>query len=383
YWQNSVPIAIFIAIFWVVILALNLLPVSFYGEIEFWLPSVKVLTIIGFMIFAICVNAGAGAEGYIGFRYWVTPGPFNEYLIEGNPALAKFLGFWAVMIKAGFAYGGTELVGMAVGEAENPRKTIPAAIQKVFYRILIFFVFTVFFIGIIVPSNDDRLTASSKGGASATNANASPLVLAAKRAGVEVLPSIINAVLLTVVISAANSNVYTASRTLIGLAHEGFAPRLFTKTTKSGVPYWSVLFTSLFGLLGFLNVSNTGSTVFEWLMQMAGLAGFITWASLNACHLAFMNALKARAIKRDTLPYKAFWQPYFAYYGIFFNILITLTQGFTAFIPHFKVVDFFINYLSLILFVLLWIGHKIISRPTFIRPGEADIDTGRVDDQES
>jgi yeast amino acid transporter len=284
--------------------------------------------------------------------------------------------------KSVFFHGDVRLGTCWLRCKENPRNTIPSVIRKVFYRIAFLFVFTVFFIGIIVPSNDHRLTASAEGGASGTNANASPLVLAAKRAGVKVLPSLINSVLLTVVLLAASSNVYTASRTLIGLAQEGFAPRIFTKTTKSGVRYWSMLFTSLFGLLGFLNVSNTGSTVFEWLMQMAGLAGFITWASLNACHLAFMNTMKAREISRDTLPYKAFWQPYFSYYGIFFNVLIMFTQGFTAFIPHLKVVDFFINYLSPILFVLLWTGHKFIFRPTFVRPGEADIDTGRVDDQD-
>lgn len=378
YWNDTIPIAIFIAVFLVVIILLNLLPVSFYGETEFWLSSIKVLTVIGFMIFAICMNAGVGKEGYIGFRYWVDPGPFNRYLIEDKPALAKFLGFWAVLIKAGFSYQGTELVGIAAGETQNPRKTIPSAIRKAFFRIIFFFIFTIFFIGIVVPSTDDRLTASEGSGASANNANASPFVIAAKRAGVNVLPSIINAVLLTVVLSAANSNVYSGSRILVGLAHEGFAPKLFVKTTKWGVPYWSVLFTSLFGLLGFLNLSNSGSTVFEWLMQIAGLAGFITWTSLNICHLAFMRALEAQGISRDILPYKALFQPYFSYYGLFFNALIIITQGFTAFVPGFSVTDFFIDYLSLILFTLLYVGHKIIVRPAFVKPIEADIHTGRV-----
>ncbi|KAJ5112772.1 hypothetical protein N7532_000817 [Penicillium argentinense] len=378
FWEKSVPIAVFIAVFWVVIILLNLLPVSFFGETEFWLSSIKVLTVIGFMIFAICMNAGVGDEGYLGFRYWVDPGPFKNYLLEDQPSLAKFLGFWAVLIKAGFSYQGTELVGIAAGETENPRKTIPSAIRKSFFRIIFFFIFTIFFIGIVVPSNDDRLTASEGSGASANNANASPFVIAAKRAGVNVLPSIINAVLLTVVLSAANSNVYSGSRILVGLAHEGFAPRFFVKTTKWGVPYWSVLFTALFGLLGFLNVSNAGSTVFDWLMQIAGLAGFITWTSLNICHLAFMRALKARGISRDILPYKALLQPYFSYYGLFFNVLIIITQGFTAFVPNFSITDFFIDYLSLILFAVLYIGHKVIVRPAFVKPLEADIDTGRV-----
>ncbi|KAJ6004825.1 hypothetical protein N7540_012624 [Penicillium herquei] len=378
FWDSSIQIAIFIAIFWVMIIIFNMFPVSFYGELEFWFSSIKVLTVIGFMIFAICMDAGVGKEGYLGFRYWVHPGPFVEYLITGDASLAKFVGFWSVLIKAGFAYQGTELVGIAAGETENPRKTVPSAIRGTFFRIIFFFVMTIFFIGIVIPSNDPDLLKSEGSGASASNANASPFVIAANRAGVSALPSIINAVLLTVVLSAANSNVYSGSRIVVGLAQEGFAPRFFKRTTKGGVPYLAVLFTSLFGLLGFLNVSDSGSTVFNWLLQIAGVAGFITWCSLNACHLAFMRALKARNISRDALPYKAMWQPWYSWYGLFFNTLIIITQGFTGFIPNFQVQEFFINYLSLILFVVLYLGHKLIYRPAFVKPIEADLDTGRI-----
>ncbi|KAJ5199541.1 AMP-dependent synthetase/ligase [Penicillium cf. griseofulvum] len=378
FWDSSIPISIFIAVFWVVIIVFNMMPVAFYGEIEFWFASIKVITVIGFMIFSICMNAGVGKEGYIGFRYWVNPGPFFPYLIEGNDSLAKFVGFWSTLIQAGFSYQGTELVGIAAGETENPRKTVPSAIRKTFFRIVFFFILTIFFLGIVVPSDDPGLLASQGDGASAQNANASPFVIAANRAGVMALPGIINAVLLTVVLSAANSNVYSGSRILVGLAQEGFAPHWFKITSKRGVPYYSVLFTAAFGLLGFLNVSDAGSTVFTWLLQISGVAGFITWSSLNACHLAFQRALRARNISRDILPYKALWQPWFSWYGLFFNILIILTQGFTAFIPHFQVKEFFINYLSLILFVVLYAGHKIIYRPAFVKPIEADLDTGRT-----
>lgn len=378
FWDHSVPITIFIAVFWVMIIIFNLMPVSFYGELEFWFSSVKVITVMGFMIFAICMDAGVGREGYLGFTYWANPGPFVPYLVKSHDSVAKFVGFWAVLIQAGFSYQGTELVGVAAGETENPRKTVPSAIRKTFFRILFFFILTIFFIGIVVPSNDPRLVASQGSGASASNANASPFVIAARRAGVKTLPSIVNAVLLTVVLSAANSNVYSGSRILIGLAQEGFAPRWFKKTTKGGVPYVSVGFTALFGLLGFLNVSNSGSTVFLWLLQISGVAGFIAWAALNGCHIAFMRALKARNISRDLLPYKALWQPYLAWYGLFFNVLIILTQGFTSFIPTFSVESFFISYISLILFVVLYLGHKLIFRPAFVKPLEADLDTGRT-----
>ncbi|KAL3459863.1 amino acid permease/ SLC12A domain-containing protein [Aspergillus heterothallicus] len=373
FWDRDLNIAIFIAVFWVVITFFNLLPVSFFGELEFWFSSIKVLTVIGFMIFGICINAGAGDEGYIGFRYWANPGPFvpNEHVSPDSTA--KFVGFWAVLIQAGFAYQGTELVGIAAGETENPRKTVPSAIRKTFFRILFFFVLTIFFIGILVPSDDQQLL-----NASGNDANSSPFVIAANRAGVSVLPDIINAVLLTVVLSAANSNVYSASRILIGLAQEGFAPRFFKKTSKHGVPYWSVAFSSAFGLLGFLNVSNSGSTVFNWFLNISSVAGLISWASIVGCHLGFMRALKARNISRDLLPYKALWQPWYSWYGLFFNILIIITQGFTAWIPKFDVTNFFVAYISVILFVVLYLGHKIIYRPAFVKPIEADIDTGRV-----
>ncbi|RAL02023.1 putative arginine transporter [Aspergillus ibericus CBS 121593] len=372
FWDESINIAIFVAVFWVVITLLNFLPVSFYGELEFWLSSIKVITVVGFMIFAICIDAGAGDEGYLGFHYWVHPGPFSPYSGVHPDSVAKFVGFWSVLIQAGFSYQGTELVGIAAAETENPRKTVPAAIRKTFYRILFFFVLTIFFIGILVPyTNENLLTDGS-------DANSSPFVIAARLAGVKVLPHIINAVLLTVVLSAANSNVYSGSRILLGLAQEGFAPRWFKKTSKSGVPYFSVAFTAAFGLLGFMNVSNAGSTVFNWLVNIAGVAGFITWASLNGCHLAFMRALKARNISRDTLPYKAIWQPYYSWYGLFFNVLIIITQGFTSFITTFSVTDFFIAYISLILFVVLYLGHKIYFRTSFVHPLEADIDTGRA-----
>jgi amino acid transporter len=324
------------------------------------------------MIFGICINAGAGQQGYMGFDTWVHPGPFVAYDNISPDSTAKFVGFWAVLIQAAFSYQGTELVGIAAGETENPRKTVPSAIRKTFFRILFFFVLTIFFIGILVRSDDKQLLNSS------TDANASPFVIVARNAGVAVLPDIINAILLTVVLSAANSNVYSASRILIGLAQEGFAPRFFKKTSKAGVPYYSVAFASAFGLLGFMNVSNSGATVFNWFLNISSVAGLISWASILGCHLAFMRALKARNISRDLLPYKALWQPWFSWYGLFFNVLIIITQGFSAWIPEFSVTDFFVAYISLILFVVLYLGHKIVYRPSFIRPIEADIDTGRI-----
>jgi amino acid transporter len=206
--------AIFVGCFWILITALNFLPVKFYGEIEFYAALIKVITVLSFMIFAICIDAGAGQEAYLGFKYWHHPGSFAPYLVDGgqSAALAKFLAFWSVLIQAGFSYSGTELVAVAAGETYNPRKTIPSAIRKTFFRIILFFVFTIFFIGLLIPYDNEQLAIGGN------DASASPLVIAAKLAGIKTLPGLINAVLLCTVLSAANSNVYSASRVLVGLA---------------------------------------------------------------------------------------------------------------------------------------------------------------------
>lgn len=370
YWRQDLNIGIFIGVFWAVITGVNLLPVSFYGEIEFWFAFIKVVTVVGFIIFGICIDAGAGQHGYLGFDTWKSPGAFAPYLIEDNAALAKFVGFWAVLIQAGFSYQGTELVGIAAGETSNPRKTVPAAIRKTFWRILIFFVLTIFMIGLLVPYDNENLLSD------ATDASSSPFVIAAQLAGVKVLPGLINAVLLCVVLSAANSNVYSGSRILVGLANERLGPKILTRTTKGGVPYVAVAFTAAFGLLGFMNESNNGSQVFNWLINISGVAGFISWTCIGISHLAFMRALRAQGISRDSLPYKAMWQPWFSWYGILCNILIILTQGFTSFIP-WNTRDFFVAYVSVILFVVLYVGHKAVSRSSFVQPQEVDLVTGK------
>lgn len=202
------------------------------------------------------------------------------------------------------------------------------------------------------------------------------MVIAAKLAGVKALPAIINAVLLCTVLSAANSNVYSASRVIIGLANEGMAPSFFKRKNRGDVPYYAVAFTAAFGLLGFLNEASGATTGFNWLVDMSGVAGFIAWACISVSHLAFMKALKARGVSRDSLPFKAILQPWFTYYSLFFLVLIILTQGFTSFIP-WDAASFFSDYISLILFVVLYIGHKVWFRTKFVPSAEADLDSGR------
>ncbi|KAK3386916.1 amino acid permease/ SLC12A domain-containing protein [Podospora didyma] len=368
YWDPSINIGILIAVFWVVFTAVNFLPVHIYGELEMWLSMLKVITIVGFIIFGICVAGGVGDEGRLGFTYWVNPGPFSEYIVEG--AVGKFVGFWAVLIQASFAYQGAELVGVGAGEARDPRKTVPRAIKTTFWGILFLFCATIFIMGMIVRSDDGALLTEK------SDASASPLVIAATRAGVDVLAHIINAVLLTAVLSAANSNVYSGSRILVALADEGQAPAIFKRTTKHGIPYMAVACTAAFGLLGFLNLSSEGGRVFNWFMNISGVAGLLTWAGTCLSFVGFRRAMEAQEIPRSELPYISPWQPWLAIYGLFFCLLVALTQGFTAFMP-WNTADFFAAYISLIIFVVLYLGHKIWFRDAFVDPRTADLARGR------
>ncbi|KAI1844897.1 hypothetical protein JX266_008913 [Neoarthrinium moseri] len=370
YWNKSLSIAIFIAVFWVVFTCINLLPVRWFGEIEMYLSSIKVVTIIGFIIFAICINAGAGEQGYLGFRYWVTPGPFAESIYTG--ATGKFVGFWSVLVTAGFSYQGSELVGVGAGETADPAKAVPSAIRWTFWGIFSLFVSTIFFIGLLVPYDNGGLLGDS------SDASSSPLVIACNLAGVSVLPDIINAVLLTAVLSAAQSNCYSGSRIIVALADESHAPKFMARLNRNGTPYVAVLFTSAFGLLAFLNLSSSGADVFNWFMNITAIAGFITWSCISVCHLRFMKALRVQGLSRNDLPYRAPWMPYLAWYGLFFFILILLTNGFTVFIE-WNTSDFFAAYISLVIFVVLFVGHKAVRRTKPIKLAEIDLNRGRVD----
>ncbi|KAG0675973.1 arginine transporter Can1, partial [Kluyveromyces marxianus] len=130
YWTHAVPLEAWIAIFWVILVTFNMFPVKWYGEFEFWVASVKVLAIIGFLIYSLCMVCGAGKGGAIGFRYWRNPGPWGNGMIAKDLNEKRFLGWVSSLISAAFTYQGTELVGITAGESKNPRKAVPRAINK-------------------------------------------------------------------------------------------------------------------------------------------------------------------------------------------------------------------------------------------------------------
>lgn len=258
--QNVNP-AVWITVFLFVICCFNFLGVRAYGEAEFWFSVIKITTIIGLIILGVIITAG-GVPGSpaIGFAYWSDPGAFQQ-LNDIPGVTGRFLAFWSVFVQAAFSYLGTEIVALTAGEAENPRRNVPKAIKRVFYRIrescyfvcfptrinahwllstVLFYVLSVFVMGLIVSPNDDQLINGS-------GTNASPWVIAIERAGIAGLPSVINVVVLLSAFSAGNSDLYAASRTLYGLACDNKAPAIFRKCTKNGLPIWCLVLTASIG----------------------------------------------------------------------------------------------------------------------------------------
>ncbi len=369
YWTDAVPLWGWILIFWAILTIANLFPVKYYGEIEFWVACIKVIAIIGFLIYALCMVCGAGKTGPIGFRYWRNPGPWGP----GKTSTKRFLGWVDSLINAIFTYQGTELVGITAGEAKNPKKAVPKAINTVFYRIILFYIGSLFFLGLLVPYNDPKLSSTE------SYIAASPFVIAMNNSGTKILPDIFNAVILTTIVSAGNSNIYTSSRILYGLAQNGSSFKFFAKVDKHGVPYFAVLFSSLFGALGFLACSNSGNEAFNWLIQITAVAGLFAWLGISACHIRFQKAIKLKGMTRDDLPFKAKWMPFLAWYAGAWVFILIFIQGYAVFLD-FNARDFFINYISVILFFVLWLGHNIITRSCWWLPIEqVDVTTGARD----
>ena len=374
FWTFAVPIGAWIAIFFVIFTALNFLPVKFYGEIEFWAASIKVIAVVGWLIYALCMICGAGQTGPVGFRYWKNPGAFGPGILVSNPNGGKFLGWLSSLVNAAFTFQGTELVGITAGESDNPRKTVPRAINRVFFRIVIFYILAILFLGMLVPYNDPLLSSSESYAAS------SPFIIAIINSGTKFLPSIFNAVILTTIISAGNSNVYIGSRLLYALALGGVAPKFFLKTTRSGVPWTGVVSTCALGLLAFMVLSQGSNTVFNWLVTISTVAGLLTWASISYSHIRFMKALEYNGISRDSLPFKAKLGAGYAWYALICNVVVVFIQGFTCFWD-FSAESFLTNYISVFLFVALYLIFQfVVFRDGFKlqHPIETlDIDSGR------
>lgn len=373
---DKVNPGVWVAIFLVTICAINYFGIKFFGELEFWLSSIKVLTIVGVIILSFLLAVGAGPGPATGFKYYKNPGAFKEYIAKGDAG--RFYGFWSSLVNAVFAYLGTELIGVTVGEAQNPRKTIPRAIKLTFYRILFFYCLAVFFLGMLVPYNSPKLAFANGAG---TRASASPFVVAIRIAGIKGLPGLLNACILLFTFSASNSDLYIASRTIYGLAEQGHAPKIFRWTDKRGVPVPALAISALMCCTAFMNVADDSRIVFGYFVNLTTIFGLLSWISLLVSHIFFVRARRAQGITKDQMAYTAPFGLTGSYIALFFCCLIALTKNFPVFTKgkwgHFDYKNFITGYLGIPIYLICIFGYKIRYKSKMVKPHEADFYTGK------
>lgn len=373
YWTHSVPVAVWIAIQLLVILFLNIVAVSWFGEAEFWFASVKLITILGLIILGIVLFFGGGpSHDPLYFKNWQDPpGAFVPYLATGS--FGRFLAFWTAFARAGFSFiTSPELIALSAGETVAPRRNIPKAAGRFVYRLAVFYGLGSLVIGVLVPNDDDQLLSPE------SNASASPFVIGIQRAGIPVLNHLINAAVLTSAWSAGNAFCFSGSRVLYSMALNGQAPRWFGITSKRGVPYVAVLFTLAIGTLAFLNVNNTGAVAFQWFSNLSTISGFIAWIVVLITYIRFRKAMTFHGML-DVLPYRTPLQPYAAYFMLFLITLLTLTNGFQVFVPSmWSASSFLAAYITIPIFIVLYLGHKVWFRTPFaIKLEDVDVLTGK------
>ncbi|KAL4908130.1 hypothetical protein BDW74DRAFT_146900 [Aspergillus multicolor] len=371
YWESNISSAVWVALFWAAIVSINLFGVKGYGEAEFVFSSIKVIAVIAFIILGVILNCAGGPNGgYIGATYWRDPGAFHH----------GFKGLCDVFVNAGFAFAGTELVGLAAAETANPRKSLPTAVKQVFWRISLFYIVSLTLVGLLVPYTERRLI-----GTSTIDTKASPFVIAIKNAGIEVLDSVMNVVIMIAVLSVGNSAVYGSSRTLAALAEQQQAPRFLAYIDRKGRPLWAIALASGLGLLGFLAATDEQEVAFEWMIAISGLSSIFTWGSICLAHIRFRRAWQVQGHSLHDLAFRS--QPGIvgSWIGFLFNCLVLIAQFWVGFAPidyetmspGMLVRNFFSKYLAVPVVLLFYIPYKLWFKTKIIRAKDMDLRTGR------
>ncbi|MEL7654387.1 MAG: amino acid permease [Bacillota bacterium] len=357
FWMPDANIFLWSAIFLALLDGLNFFSARGYGEGEFWFASIKVVTIIVFLVLGILMILGIMGGESPGFSNWTT---------GEAPFVGGFLPILGAFLLAGFSFQGTEIVGIASGESENPEKQVPKAIKAVFWRILIFYIGAVAIIGFLLPYTDESLLSTG-----IENLAVSPFTLVFERAGLAIAASVMNAVILTSVLSCGNAGLYCSTRMLYSLAEEGKAPKLFTHVNKRGVPIHALNATTIIAAFCFLTSQFSVNTVYYWLLNASALTGFLAWLAIAVSHYFFRRAYIAQGYRLEDLKFKAKLYPFGPLFAAILCACIIIGQFYAY--GDFSVMGFFVAYIGLFLFLACYIGYKVVKKTKMISPMEADL----------
>ncbi len=287
------------------VFALNLMSVKMYGEAEFWFALIKVVTIVSFMVVAIiCIVTGAPVGD--------TNAGISNIVDYGGLLPMGILPVFALTLGVVYAFGGTEMVGVAAGEAKDDAVAhLPRAINSMIVRIFVFYVGSVFLMALVLPYT-------------AYSGSESPFVTFFAALGVPYADSIIQVVVLTAALSSLNAGLYATSRTLRSMAIAGSAPKFAARMNKNKVPYGGIIITATLGLLGVLLNAVLPSNAFDIIMNLAGIGIAGTWSMILITHIAYMKKVKAGEEKRPEFHMPG--APYTDYISIAFFAIVVLSN---------------------------------------------------------
>ncbi|WP_411753833.1 amino acid permease [Serratia sp. (in: enterobacteria)] len=360
YWFPDTPGWIWSALFLGLMFLLNYISVKGFGEAEYWFSLIKVSTVIIFI--------GLGVLMIFGILKGGENAGWHNWTIGDAPFAGGFSAMIGVAMIVGFSFQGTELIGIAAGESEDPGKNIPRAVRQVFWRILLFYIFAILIISLIIPYTDPSLLRND-----VKDISVSPFTLVFEHAGLLSAAAVMNAVILTAVLSAGNSGMYASTRMLFTLASEGKAPRIFAKLSKGGVPRNALYATTVVAALCFLSSMFGNQSVYLWLLNTSGMTGFIAWLGIAISHYRFRRGYMMQGHSLSDLPYQSGFFPLGPMFAFVLCLIITLGQNYQAFLA--DRIDWYgvtATYIGIPLFLIIWFGYKLTRGTKVVKYSEME-----------
>lgn len=356
FWFPTSSPFIWSAVFLGIFVGLNALSARAFGEAEYWLSFIKITAVLVFIFTGVCMVFGVTHGPAVGFQNWK---------IADAPFPGGWLAIFGAFMVAGFSFQGTELIGIAAGESKDPHKSIPKAVKQVFWRILLFFVLSIFVMSLLIPYTSAQLAD--------TSVEVSPFTLVFKQLGITFAASFMNAIILTAILSAGNSGMYASTRMLWYLAKQGHVPAVFARVNKRGVPMAALAATTLVAMLAFLSSLYGNGKVYFWLVNASSLSGFIAWLGIAISHYRFRKAYVKQGRDLSKLPYLAKGYPYAPLIAFALCLIIIAGQNYRAFLSN--EIDWsgvLVSYLGLPLFLVLWWGYKFVRKTRIVQLSECN-----------
>ncbi|TBU58638.1 amino acid permease-domain-containing protein [Dichomitus squalens] len=372
YWDSNITPWQWALIIIAPIFVMQLIHVRVYGESEYWFAMIKVVMIIVFIFVGLIYDWG-GVRGH--------PGPGRSNFQNGQAFIGGFGNFAQTFVYAFYSYGGVELVTLAAGESASPHKTVPRAVRATFYRIIVFYILTILTIGLCINNADPTLLTAAYDSSVA----ASPLTVVFQRAGFGAAAHVVNAVLLTAVLSATNSCFYASSRMLLSLARQGHAPRIFGWVNSRGVPVPALMLSLAVSFLTFLTTIWGEGVVFSWLVNLTGISSLLVWGTIGIISLRFRAAWKAQGRPIGDLPYTQPLFPILPLVAIILALAMLIAQGYAAVVETpFDPKNIVATYIGVAVYVLCYVGwwayefFWLNKRQHFVPLMDVDLDTDAV-----